>query len=120
MVGGGIANEGTATLANTIVAGSTQGGNCSGFDATGTSNMADDPTCGPTFRQVSFARLRLGPLADNGGPTETIALRHGSVAIDAGDNAAAQGLITDQRGPGYPRIVGPRVDIGAFELQRPR
>jgi CSLREA domain-containing protein len=118
--GGGIDNEGTATLANTIVAGSTHGGNCSGFDAAGTSNMADDPTCGPAFTRVRLARLRLGPLADNGGPTETIALRHGSVAIDAGDNGAAQGLITDQRGQGYPRIVGPRVDIGAFELQRPR
>jgi CSLREA domain-containing protein len=118
--GGGIANEGTATLANTIVAGSTHGGNCSGFDAAGTSNMADDPTCGPAFTRVRLARLRLGPLANNGGPTETIALRHGSVAIDAGDNGAAQGLITDQRGQGYPRIVGPRVDIGAFEVQRPR
>ena len=117
--GAGIANEGTATLANTIVAGSTHGGDCSGFDAAGTSNMADDSTCGLTFRQVRLARLRLGPLANNGGPTQTIALRRGSVAINAGDNAAAQGLVTDQRGPGYPRIVGPRVDIGAFEVQQP-
>ena len=23
----------------------------------------------------------------------------------------------DQRGPGYPRVIGGRVDIGAFEVQ---
>jgi len=118
--GAGIANDGTATLNNTMIAGS-QGGNCSGaFDASSTSNMSNDPTCGPGFLQVGLADLNLGPLGDNGGPTQTIALGPGSVAIDAGDNAAAAGLITDQRGPGYPRIVNGRVDIGAFEVQRRR
>jgi CSLREA domain-containing protein len=117
--GGGISNVGSATLKNTIVAGSSQGGNCSGvLDASSTSNIADDSTCGPGFTQVSLADLNLGPLGDNGGPTQTIALGSGSVAIDAGDNAAAAGLITDQRGPGYPRIVNGRVDVGAFEVQR--
>ena len=117
--GGGIANAGTATLKNTIVAGSTQGGNCSGvFAAASTSDMSDDPTCGPGFTQVGLAELMLGALADNGGPTQTIALGAGSVAIDAGNNAAATGLTTDQRGRGFPRIVNRRVDIGAFEVQR--
>jgi len=117
--GGGIWNVGIATFKNTIVAGSSQGGNCSGvLDASSTSNMSDDPTCGPGFTQVGLADLSLGPLGDNGGPTQTIALGPGSVAIDAGDNAAAAGLITDQRGPGYPRIVNGRVDVGAFEVQR--
>ncbi|WP_158520907.1 choice-of-anchor Q domain-containing protein [Fuerstiella marisgermanici] len=51
-------------------------------------------------------------LADNGGPTETIALLPGSPAINAGDNAAASGLTTDQRGES--RFVG-TVDIGALE-----
>jgi CSLREA domain-containing protein len=123
MSGGGVenANLGTATLANTIVAGSTQGGNCSGaFAAASTHNMSDDATCSPGFTQVGLADLMLGPLADNGGPTQTIALGPGSVAIDAGDNAAAECLPTDQRGPGYPRIVNGRVDIGAFEVQRPQ
>ena len=60
----------------------------------------------------------LASLGDNGGPTETIALLPGSPAIDAGSNSvldAPLSLTTDHRGPGFPRIVGPKVDIGAFE-----
>jgi hypothetical protein len=55
----------------------------------------------------------LGPLADNGGPTQTIALLPGSPAVDAGDNTGAPAF--DQRG--LPRIVGGTIDIGAFEVQ---
>jgi hypothetical protein len=53
------------------------------------------------------------PLADNGGPTKTHALAPGSPAVDAGNNSA--GLTTDQRGTGFPRILGPMPDIGAYE-----
>jgi hypothetical protein len=59
----------------------------------------------------------LGPLQDNGGPTQTMALLPGSPAIDAGDNAFSPGPY-DQRGPGYPRIVNGVIDIGAFEVQQ--
>ena len=48
----------------------------------------------------------LGPLADNGGPTQTHALTPGSLAIDAGPPDAPP---TDQRG--VPRST----DIGAYE-----
>ena len=41
----------------------------------------------------------LGPLQDNGGPTQTMALLPGSPAIDAGDNTDAPEF--DQRGPGF-------------------
>ena len=61
---------------------------------------------------------RLGPLQDNGGPTQTMALLPGSPAIDAGDNSLSPGPY-DQRGPGYPRIVDGIIDIGAFESQIP-
>jgi Dockerin type I domain len=57
-----------------------------------------------------------GPLANNGGPTATIALRPGSPAINAGSNPA--GLTTDQRGLGFTRAFGASVDIGAFEAPR--
>ena len=58
----------------------------------------------------------LGPLADNGGRTRTHALLPGSPLVNAGSNARVPaGLTTDQRGPGFPRIVGAAVDIGAYE-----
>jgi hypothetical protein len=67
----------------------------------------------------------LGPLQYNGGPTETMALQPNSPAIDAGSNAlipidpsTGQPFTTDQRGPGYARISGSSVDIGAYELQQ--
>lgn len=58
----------------------------------------------------------LAPLANNGGLSATHALLPGSPAINAGNNALASGT-TDQRGPGFARIVGAAVDIGAFETQ---
>lgn len=57
----------------------------------------------------------LGPLASNGGPTQTHALLAGSPAIDAGNNVA--GLANDQRGSGFARVVDAAADIGAFEVQ---
>ena len=62
---------------------------------------------------------RLGPLANNGGPTQSVALLAGSPAIDAGSNALAVGpdgkpLLTDQRG--FYRIFNGTVDIGAYEF----
>jgi len=57
----------------------------------------------------------LGPLADNGGPTETRALLPGSSAADAGSNPA--NLFTDQRRTGLARVFNGQADIGAFELQ---
>ena len=74
---------------------------------------------------------KLGPLQNNGGPTQTLALLSGSPAIDHGNNnyvtnppitAAevpniASILLYDQRGPGFPRIENGIVDIGAFEVQ---
>ncbi len=59
----------------------------------------------------------LGPLADNGGPTLTHALLAGSAAIDAGDPGFAPPPAFDQRGAGFDRVVGGRIDIGSFELQ---
>jgi predicted outer membrane repeat protein len=58
-------------------------------------------------------------LADNGGPTKTMALDPTSVAIDAGPDPVATftGNGFDQRGTPYARVSNGTVDIGAFELQ---
>jgi predicted outer membrane repeat protein len=57
------------------------------------------------------------PLADNGGTGgRTHALGEGSPAIDAG-NAGDFAPSHDQRGPGYDRVFGAGLDMGAFEVQ---
>ncbi len=56
---------------------------------------------------------KLGPLADNGGPTRTHALLLGSPAIDAGSNADCPA--TDQRGVARPQ--GATCDIGSYERE---
>lgn len=53
----------------------------------------------------------LGPLANNGGGTQTMALLPVSPAIDQGGTTQ---LTTDQRGS--VRVFGARLDMGAFEL----
>ncbi len=55
--------------------------------------------------------LDLGPLANSGGPTQTMALLPGSPAVGAG--TAVTGVTTDQRG--FPLDAPP--DIGAYQLQ---
>ena len=63
----------------------------------------------------------LGPLADNGGPTQTRALLYNanpalsSPAIDAGSNLFCAFASRDQRG--LPRPPPGQCDIGAFEVQ---
>ena len=64
----------------------------------------------------------LGPLQNNGGPTQMMALLPGSPAIGTGSvalaiDASGHPLQYDQRGPGYPRITNGAVDIGAYEHQ---
>ena len=54
-------------------------------------------------------------LKPNGGPTATVALLSGSMAIDKGEAGIRSG--TDQRGAEFARVVGARVDVGAFEFQ---
>ena len=59
-----------------------------------------------------------GTLGDNGGPTQTVLLDPQSPAINAGSNTEATNLslMNDQRGTGFPRILGNQVDIGALEI----
>jgi predicted outer membrane repeat protein len=55
----------------------------------------------------------VGPLQNNGGPTETMALLPGSAALNAGNPTGASA--TDQRG--LPRVVNGQIDIGAYQTQ---
>jgi hypothetical protein len=63
------------------------------------------------------AAARLGPLAANGGPTKTIALRAGSRALDRVPKAACLKVVKrDERGVKRPQ--GTRCDEGAYEKKR--
>ncbi len=55
----------------------------------------------------------LGPLSDNGGPTKTHEPCRSSRVINNG--VATSGVPTDQRGDGFPRLMGSNVEIGAIE-----
>ncbi len=68
---------------------------------------------------VTAAQLNLGPAQNNGGTTSTVALLPGSIALDAGDDTLLGTQTTDQRGPGFARVVNAASDIGAFEAQNP-
>jgi chitodextrinase len=96
------------------VANTTIGDNCVNWDGggiVGSNNLTDDESCGPGFGNSSS--ILLGPLADNGGATPTMALLPGSAAIDAGDDAVCPA--TDQRGVTRPQ--GAHCDIGAYEAE---
>jgi hypothetical protein len=65
----------------------------------------------------------LGPLRDNGGPTQTHALLSHSPAIDSGTNAVnkpedQRGFDADVAPLPYPRISGTAADIGSYEVQQ--
>lgn len=129
--GGGV--EGNFTAGNTILAGNTA--TTAGPDGSGTMN-SDDYNLIQTFSGLSIVGVTthvivgqnplLGPLADNGGPTMTMALLSGSPATDQGKDF---GTATDQRGMPRPYDLfsvanaggGDGSDIGAFEfLPTPR
>jgi len=106
-------------LKNTILANNTLG-NCQAAVTSQGNNLDDDGSCGLSGPgDLSKVDPKLGPLADNGGPTPTHALLAGSPAIDAGSSINCPA--TDQRGIQRPRDGdgnGTYVcDIGAFEAE---
>ena len=105
----------TFNVKNAIVAQPLTSTNCNGVFITAGVNFADDASCAG-FTQVTAGQLNLGALANNSGPTQTIALGTGSVAINtATDCTATSGatVTTDQRGISRPK--GAQCDVGAFE-----
>ena len=69
---------------------------------------------------------KLGPLQQNGGPTETMALQPDSPALDQASSAALTGTLTTDQRQAFPRTQdqpevanaagGDGTDIGAFEI----
>lgn len=134
--GGALVNLGTTTLHNTLIAGNFTGGNTSPgdingvVDPTSSYNLIGDGdnvtgiTNGILGNQIgtgaALIDAKLGPLASNGGPTQTHALLQGSPAIDAG-NSTISGVkvpTLDQRGGQRGQIgvdSGVTSDIGAYE-----
>jgi hypothetical protein len=118
-----VAPTATATsLRNTILAGNGTAGDLNGLIASAGHNLIGDGRGGSGYADSDLVGTAeapidplLGPLQDNGGPTPTMALLPGSPALNAGDPSGAPAW--DQRGPGYPRVVDGRIDIGAFEVQ---
>ena len=107
--------SGTLDVGATILADSTSGGDCSGPITDEGYNMADDASCGfsATGSTNSSPTLDadLGPLQNNGGPTDTMALLAGSPAIDQVTSGSGLCPATDQRGA--PRTTP--CDIGAYD-----
>jgi hypothetical protein len=62
---------------------------------------------------------KLGPLADNGGPTRTHMPLPDGPLVDAGSNGLIPSGSGDQRGPMFSRVTGRRVDIGSVEQPPP-
>jgi len=109
-----IASCGEATIARTLVEGQCNGVTSLGYNITSPGDTCSFDPDGTDQVNVSADDLKLGELADNGGPTMTHALEAGSVAIDH-IPAVDCGVTTDQRGE--PRPVGDGCDVGSFERQ---
>ena len=132
--GGGLRlykGEMSASLENTIVAGNTAADGPDIFTQPGgvvptasfslIGNLSASGIA-PAGTDITGKNALLGPLANNGGPTDTMLPADNSPVIDQG---SAFGATEDQRGlprpvdlPGYPNAPGgDGTDIGAVELQ---
>jgi predicted outer membrane repeat protein len=122
--GGGIDNEGDTvgdlTLVNSVIAGNTGGDVVGLVNGIGSkNNLIGDGSQeagignGSSGNQVGTTQnpinAKLGTLASNGGPTQTVALLPGSPALGGGNGTTTTD--TDQRG--VPR--GQVLDIGAYQ-----
>jgi len=108
--GNGVSTFATFTVSRSIVDG------CNGTVTSAGDNIGTDGSCfadSTVLNDRGNVPPRLAPLADNGGPTKTMALRSGSPAIDQVIVNAAACSGTDQRG--FARPGGARCDIGAYE-----
>lgn len=113
------AEGGTLSVVNSIIANNPPG-NCFNFAIIGGHHNLETGTTTTCGTNSILANPLLGPLADNGGPTQTLALLTGSPALGAADNAICQAAPPNGAGNLDQRAVtrpqGNGCDIGAFEL----
>ena len=121
--GGGIGEYGgTLATRDTIVAANTDRNGLAPDCVQGSGTIASQGqtligtmsgcTYTPASGDITGVDPKLGPLAQNGGPTPTHALLTDSPALNKGSGCARN----DQRG--VPRSAGGACDIGAYELVR--
>jgi hypothetical protein len=113
--GGGMQVFGSGTVGSIFARNS--GGNCDQIFGPGnTDNLEDDGqnSCGFLFGQHGLVAVdpMLAPLADNGGPTETMAITSASPAYDASSQCGD----TDQRGVSQLQRGAARCDMGAYQV----
>jgi hypothetical protein len=116
--GGGIyITNGTVSSDGSMVANNT-GGDCENFGSIQDNgyNLDSDSSCftAPTSLHTN---PQLAALANNGGPTQTMALQPGSPAID--QIPVANCPTTDQRGDPRPDNGETACDVGAYEFSDP-
>jgi len=122
-----IYNSGQATTQNSIFGSAGYYGyfdDCYGSVTSNGYNLSRDNTCNfHNSGDRNNTNPMLGPLQDNGGPTDTMALPSGSPAIDAGNPSGCRDnhgnlLKTDQRGMPRPNKEDTGgCDMGAYERQ---
>jgi uncharacterized repeat protein (TIGR01451 family) len=110
------------TLTGSIVAnGSPSGDNCGLVSplTDGGYNLDSDGSCGLSLStDVSGVDPQLGPLAANGGPTQTMALASTSPAVDTiplGEGGCGSTTTTDERGVVRP-FGSTGCEMGAYEI----
>jgi len=122
-IGGGI--HGDVTLESTIVSNNLSGTgpdvfgavtakNCALGSSAGFSSYANQGGNLPFGTNMQFTQNISGTF---GGGVLTVPLAYTSPCKNKGSNPS--GALYDERGPGYPRVVGTAPDIGAFEIQPP-
>jgi len=131
--GGGVRVEGGSfSLANSVIDGNATlgaGPDCLGSIASDgyvvLGSASDCAFASGSTDRVGEADNQLGPLADNGGPTRTLAPAATSPLVDAGDPDGCEDVgifgdppMLDEDQRGFPRPESPdgRCDIGAVEL----
>jgi hypothetical protein len=148
--GGGFIGDGTLTMTNSVVAGNQAGAYQDGVSLgptiySGANIIGDTLSDNGVAQQTGIALsdvfavlgadphtgVTAGTLADNGGVVQTIAIKQGGVAQNAGDDAElpvdaqdidgdgneTEALPVDALGLGFDRVALGQSDIGAFEQQ---